>query len=143
MTIPVWVLLFFALWTLLLLVVSVGVYRLSRIFTGRSSAREFAFPDLDQSDRHRRATRAHLNCVENLPVFGAIVLAITVSDLHSPLLDCLAITFLAARIMQSLIQLSFRQTGRVTMFRFGFFVVQLICMFWMGAYVLWKGMGSG
>jgi uncharacterized MAPEG superfamily protein len=136
MTIPVWVLLFFALWTLVLLVISVGVYRLWRIFTGRSPVRDYAFPDVDQSEWHRRASRAHLNCVENLPIYGAIVLAVVVSGLRSPLLDKLAITFLAARIVQSLIQLSFRQTGRVTMVRFSFFVVQLVCMIWMGMLVI-------
>lgn len=143
MTIPVWVLLFFALWTLILLVISVGIYRLSRIFTGRCSAREYAFPDLDHSEWHRQATRAHLNCVENLPIYGAIVLAMVVSDLRSPLLDALAITFLGARLVQSLIHLSFRQRSRVVMFRFGFFVVQLICMLGMGGFIVLKGFGLG
>ena len=136
MSIPVWVLLLFALWTLLLLIVSVGVYRLGRIYTGKTTAREYAFPDLDQSDWHRRATRAHLNCVENLPIYGAIVLAIVVSGSRSPMLDLLAEIFLASRVIQSLIQLSFTQTGRVTMYRFMFYVVQLICMIWMGVLVI-------
>jgi uncharacterized MAPEG superfamily protein len=142
MTIPVWVLLLFALWTLLVLIVSVGTYRLSRIFKGQSRVREYAFPDLDKSDWHRRATRAHLNCVENLPVYGAIVVVIVISDLHSMVLDRLAVVFLAARIAQTLTHLLLPQTGRVTILRFVFFTVQLICMLWMGSFVVWKTYGS-
>ena len=66
MTIPVLVLLAFAAWTLLTLFGSVGVYRWSRILTGRAS---IARADLPQgSEWYQRAVRAHMNCVENLPV---------------------------------------------------------------------------
>lgn len=136
MTIPVWVLLFFAFWTLLTLVGSVGGYRLGKIFTGRARARDFSFPDLEQSDWHRRATRAHLNCVENLPVFAAIVVAMIASGVRSPTLDRLAVAFLVARILHTTAQLAFRQTGRVTTVRFGLFTIQLICMFSMGLYIV-------
>jgi hypothetical protein len=41
MTIPMWVLLGFAAWTLALLIGSVGVYRWSLILTGRASVSEW------------------------------------------------------------------------------------------------------
>lgn len=47
MTIPMWVLLAFAAWTLAVLMGSVGVYRWSRILTGRASLREWR-PDVPQ-----------------------------------------------------------------------------------------------
>ncbi len=50
MTVPVWVLLLFAAWTLLLLFLTVGYFRWSRILTGRATIREWR-PDEDQGNR--------------------------------------------------------------------------------------------
>ena len=75
MTVPVWMLLGFATWTVLLLLTTVGVYRWSRILTGRAPIREFRADRVEGEEWYKRAMRAHANCVENLPVFGAIVFA--------------------------------------------------------------------
>ncbi|HET6416660.1 MAG TPA: MAPEG family protein, partial [Polyangiales bacterium] len=83
MSIPVWVLLAFAVWTLLVLVLTVGIYRWGLIFAGRVQVKEFRADQIEGSDRYRRSMRAHLNCVENLPVYGAIVLVIVVSGAQS------------------------------------------------------------
>jgi hypothetical protein len=59
MNMPVLVLLGFAAWTLLTLFASIGVYRWSRILTGRASIAEWR-ADLPQgSDWDQRAMRAH------------------------------------------------------------------------------------
>ena len=101
MNVPVLVLLGFAAWTLLMLFGSIGVYRWSRILTGRASIAEWR-ADLPQgSDWYQRAMRAHMNCVENLPVYAAIVVALMAKGLQSPLMDRLAITILVARIGQT------------------------------------------
>jgi uncharacterized MAPEG superfamily protein len=76
MTIPVLVLLGFAGWTLLTLFGSIGVYRWSRILTGRVSIAEWRADVPQGSDWYRRAMRAHMNCVENLPVYTAVVVAL-------------------------------------------------------------------
>src|SRR5262249_47896055 len=90
MNVPVLVLLGFAAWTLLTLFGSIGVYRWSRILTGRASIAEWR-ADLPQgSDWYQRAMRAHMNCVENLPVYAAIVVALMATGLQSPLMDRLA-----------------------------------------------------
>ena len=68
----------FATWTLLLLMATVGVYRWSRILTGRVEVRNFRADQVEGEDWYKRAMRAHANCVENLPVFGAIVFALYV-----------------------------------------------------------------
>ncbi|HKJ89202.1 MAG TPA: MAPEG family protein, partial [Gammaproteobacteria bacterium] len=83
MSIPVWVLLAFAGWTLLILLATVGIYRWSRILTGRATVREWRADQEQGSDWYRRAMRAHMNCVENLPVYGAIVVAILATGLES------------------------------------------------------------
>ncbi|MDZ7748100.1 MAG: MAPEG family protein [Halofilum sp. (in: g-proteobacteria)] len=135
MSIPVWVLLAFAGWTVLALLASVGVYRWSRILAGQASIREWR-ADLPQGDeRYRRAMRAHANCVENLVVYGAIVVAIVASGVQAAVLDTLALILIVARVCQTLVHVVLEQSEPVAAARFGFFFVQLVCMVAMGAYV--------
>lgn len=135
MAIPIWVLLGFAGWTLLLLLNTVGIYRWRRILAGRATIREWRADEVQGDERYRRAMRAHMNCVENLPVYGAIVVAAIVAGVHSPILDALALVLLAARILQSSIHVAFEPTEALAGARFGFFAIQVVCMIWMGVYV--------
>jgi uncharacterized MAPEG superfamily protein len=135
MPIPVWVLLGFAAWTLIVLFTTVGVYRWSRILTGRASIAEWRADQQQGSERYRRAIRAHLNCVENLPVYIAIVVASLAAHITSPILDGLAIAILLARICQSLIHVLVEQTNLIAGIRFAFFFVQVLCMMAMGILV--------
>ena len=132
MPIPVWVLLGFAAWTLFILFVTVGVYRWIRILTGRATIAEWRADERQGSEWYRRAVRAHLNCLETLPVYTAIVVALLTAHVNSPILDGLAITILVARICQSSIHLLVEQTNTVAAIRFAFFFVQVICMIAMG-----------
>ena len=136
MSIPVWVLLAFAVWTMLVLMLTVGIYRWGLVFAGRAEVKEFRADRVEGSDWYRRSMRAHLNCIENLPVYGAIVLVIVVSGAGSSTLDILALTLMGARVMQTLIHVSFVQTNFVAVLRFGFFFVQLICMLSMAALIV-------
>jgi uncharacterized MAPEG superfamily protein len=136
MSIPVWVLLAFAVWTMLVLMLTVGIYRWGLVFAGRAEVKEFRADRVEGSDWYRRSMRAHLNCVENLPVYGAIVLVIVVSGAGSSTLDILALTLMGARVMQTLIHVAFVQTNFVAVLRFGFFFVQLICMLSMAAMIV-------
>ena len=88
MTVPVWMLLGFAAWTVILLSATVGVYRWCRILTGRVQIRDFRADQVEGEDWYRRAMRAHANCVENLPVFGAIVLALYAGKRDRHLCEC-------------------------------------------------------
>ena len=126
MTIPVWMLLGFAAWTVLLLLSTVGIYRWSRILTGRIPIGAFRADRVEGDDWDLRSMRAHANCVENLPIFGAIVLALHVAAIQSPTVDLLAISILAARIAQSLVHVCLVQTNTVAAVRFVFFLVQLL-----------------
>jgi len=141
MPIPVWVLLGFAAWTLLILFTTVGVYRWSRIFTGRSEISEWRADELQGNDWYRRAVRAHLNCVENLPVYAAIVVALLAARAGGPIKDGLAITILAARICQSSIHLLMEQTNTVAAIRFAFFFAQAISMIAMGSLIALSAQG--
>jgi uncharacterized MAPEG superfamily protein len=84
MTVPTWMLLGFAAWTVLRLLSTVGAYRWSRILTGSVPIREFRADHVEGEDWYRRSMRAHANRIENLPVFGAIVLALYVAGVGGP-----------------------------------------------------------
>ena len=132
MPIPVWVLLGFAAWSLLVLFTTVGVYRWSRILTGRTAIAAWRADEPQGSEWYPRAIRAHLNCVENLPIYTAIVVALLAARVTSPIVEGFAITLLVARICQSSIHLLFEQTNTIAAVRFAFFFVQAVCMIAMG-----------
>jgi uncharacterized MAPEG superfamily protein len=107
-TIPMWVLLAFAAWTLCVLCATIGVYRWSRIFAGRATIREWRADAAQGAQWYQRAMRAHMNCVENLPVYGAVALAAFVAGVSGPATDVLALAFLAARMLQSIVHVALR-----------------------------------
>jgi uncharacterized MAPEG superfamily protein len=134
MTTPVWVLLLFAAWTLLLLTGTIGYFRWSRILTGRATIREWRPDEVQGTDWYKRAMRAHANCVENLPIYTAVVIALLVTGASSPWLDLLAIILLIARIAQSTLHIGPTQTEMVACARFNCYAVQIVCMIIMGAW---------
>ena len=131
MTVPIWMLLGFAAWTVLLLLTTVGVYRWTRILTGRVPISEFRADRVEGLDWYKRAMRAHANCVENLPVFGAIVFALYAGNVAGTLVDRLAMAILTARVLQSTLHVSVVQTDRVVAVRFAFFIAQIIAFLWL------------
>ena len=135
MTIPQWVLLGFAAWTLMTLMATVGLYRWSRILTGRAAISQWRANEQQGSEWYCRAMRAHANCVENLPVYGAVVLCATAAQVNDGVLNVLAPILLGARILQTVTHLSFRQTDQIAALRFTFFFVQVVCMLAMGIHV--------
>lgn len=136
MILPVWMLVGFAAWTVLLLLATVGVYRWSRILTGRVAIRNFRADQIEGADWYKRAMRAHANCVENLPVFGAIVFGLYVGNVTGALVNALTVAVLVARIMQSMVHVCFVQTNAVASVRFGFFFVQIVSFLWLTGILL-------
>jgi uncharacterized MAPEG superfamily protein len=132
MSVPVFVLLGFAMWTLLTLFGSIGVYRWSRILTGRASISEWRADAPQGSEWYQRAMRAHMNCVENLPIFGALVVALMATGLQSPSIDALSITLLIARIGQTLVHIGAPPTNFWAALRFALFFTQIVCMISIG-----------
>jgi uncharacterized MAPEG superfamily protein len=128
----------FAAWTVLLLMATVGVYRWSRILTRRVEIRNFRADQVGGDDWYKRAMRAHANCVENLPVFGAIVFALYVGNVTGGLVNVLAIAILIARMLQSLVHVCFVQTNTMASIRFAFFAVQIIGFLWLIGIILTK-----
>ena len=135
MSIPVWAVLAFATWTITILMLGVGVYRWSLILAGKAELKSFPGDEQHGSPLYRRVVRAHANCVENLPVFAAIVLAIQVSGAQSSTLDVLSLGVVAARVGQTSAHLSSGSNAAIAV-RFTFLSVQLAAFVWMGALVV-------
>ena len=136
MNISVMVLLGFAAWTLLTLFGSIGIYRWSRILTSRASIAEWQ-ADLPQgSEWYRRAMRAHMNCVENLPIYTGLIVAILATGVKSPVIDGLSIAMLAARIGQTTVHIALRSTNSAATLRFVLFAFQVVCMISIGVVIV-------
>lgn len=135
MSIPVAALLAFALWTITLLAMTIGIVRWGMIFSGKAELKSFPGDEAHGSPFYRRATRAHANCIENLPVFAAIVIAIEASGLSAPTLDALAIAVVVARVGQTTAHLSSGSNFAIGI-RFSFLMVQLTAFFWMAALIV-------
>ncbi|MFT5686058.1 MAG: putative MAPEG superfamily protein, partial [Myxococcota bacterium] len=84
----------------------------------------------DVSPFAMRLSRAHANCVENLPVFAAIVVVAGFAERFA-VTDPLAPVLLAARVGQSVVHLASTSYWAV-MVRFGLFVVQVGIGVWWG-----------
>ena len=136
MTIPLLVLLGFAVWTILTLFGSIGVYRWSRILTGHASIAEWRADRPQGCDWYQRAMRAHMNCVENLPIYTALVVALLGTGMQSATIDRLAIATLAARVCQTLTHIVLAPTNAATALRFAFFLAQPTCMVAIGVILI-------
>jgi uncharacterized MAPEG superfamily protein len=135
MSVPVLVLLAFAGWTLLSMCVTVGTYRWSRILGGRARVGDFSEYRIEGRGWYPRALRAHANCVENLPVYAAIVLALVATGTSAALLDGLAVILIVARVLQTTVHIALPHSDAAALLRFSLFLVQVVCMVWMGGYV--------
>jgi uncharacterized MAPEG superfamily protein len=97
-------LLLFATWTLVLMFTYVG-YRVALVLAMKKPANSWGRDDkVDDPAFIVRAKHAHLNALENLPVFAAIVLAAVALD-KTPVVDQVAAWVLYARLAQSLVHL--------------------------------------
>jgi uncharacterized MAPEG superfamily protein len=122
-----WSLLGFVLWTITVLVIGIGTPRVHAILTRRAAPKSFLADAPHGSDRYRRTMRAHMNCVENLPLYASLVLMARLIELQSQPFQLLAAAVLPARIAQSVIHIA-SGTNRAVVARFCFFCVQLACM---------------
>ena len=122
-------LLLFTAWTLVLMFLYVG-YRVALVLMMKKQANSWTRgePAADPAFVVR-AHHAHLNCVENLPIFAAIVLA-AVALGKSPVVDAVAGLYLLARIAQSVVHLISTSHWFVFL-RANLFVVQVLLSFWM------------
>jgi uncharacterized MAPEG superfamily protein len=118
----------FVAWALLLLVL-MEVIRSKLVVTKAVPANGFRPDNSNLSPFMQRLARAHANCLEGLPIFGGLMLIAVIAG-KSSVTDPLAFTFLAARILQTLIHLVSVSASAVTL-RFCAFAVQMgIGVYW-------------
>jgi uncharacterized MAPEG superfamily protein len=128
-TTPLLCLFGFILWTVALLL-AIAAVRVREILAGKARASDFTPGIPHGGDRYWRLNRAHMNCLENLPLFSAVVLTGAVIGADAPWLDRLAEFYLLARIGQSVTHIS-SGSDRAIQVRFAFFGVQLLCLLGM------------
>ena len=134
MTTPLLCLLGFAGWTILL-VVLVGAARIVEIVRGNKASNEFPSRVPHGGDRYWRMNRAHLNCVEYLPVFGALVLVAAAAGVPAGALALHSQVVLGARVVQSGAHISSGSVMAVNV-RAGMLGVQLVAFVMMGLAIL-------
>jgi uncharacterized MAPEG superfamily protein len=102
MTIPLWCLLALVVW-IVWLVVALTIVRFGHLSSG-GAVRDFGVPD----DRRLiwRLYRAHQNALENVPLFGLVVLVVTVRSVTGTAVDVLAVVYTAARIGHTLVHVA-------------------------------------
>jgi uncharacterized MAPEG superfamily protein len=127
MTVPLYCVIAFVGWTLLVVGVGIGYPRVSAVLHGRARPNEFPAEVPHGSPLYRRTMRAHANCVENLPLFASVVLVAHAAGVEAPLMDRLAVVYVGARVLQTTLHIS---SGRnlVINLRFTCFFVQLVCL---------------
>jgi uncharacterized MAPEG superfamily protein len=125
-TAPLGALLFFTVWTVGVLLLVVAPYRIGMVLLRKARPNQFPADTPHGPDWYRRAARAHLNCVENLPVFAALVVIGHEIGLRDGSFASLAQVVAAARVGQTCCHLA---SGRslVINVRFAFFAVQIGC----------------
>ncbi len=134
-----WALLGFTLWTLILLVSTIGVTRVGAVMRKEAAPNSFNPSVPHGNERYQRSMRAHLNCLENLPIFGALVLLGAITSVGGTLFQAAAFTVLPARVLQSLAHIASGR-NRAVLVRFTFFAVQLLCFAILGALLVAHGL---
>ena len=123
----------YALWAIVL-VVFIALSRVSQVMSGKAGPGDFPSGTKHGSDGYWRLNRAHLNTLENLPIFGALVLAGWVAGLDTPIFNMLATVIVVARVVQSLIHISSGSALAINL-RFLSLLVQLVCEVWMAVQI--------
>ena len=118
----------FVAWSLFLLVLMEAI-RARLVITKAVPANRFTPDNAGLSPFMQRLARAHANCVEGLPIFGGLMLVAVIAG-RTAVTDPLALVFLAARVLQSLVHLASVSSAAVKV-RFALFTVQmLIAVYW-------------
>jgi len=134
MTTPLYALMGFVFWTVGT-VLAIGAVRVSQVLAGKAAPTSFPAGQPHGSERYWRLNRAHANCVENLPLFAAVVLTGHVAGLTAGAFATAAQIYVAARVGQTLTHVASGGVFAVNV-RFAFFATQLVCLIWMALMVV-------
>jgi uncharacterized MAPEG superfamily protein len=124
----------FALWTMVI-VAAIGGWRSILVLGGKNRSNDFPAATPHGPDVYRRIHRAHLNALEVLPVFAAIVLAGYALGVDTPGVATAAQVVVGARVVQTILHVSSGAAGVVTA-RFLAFAAQLVALAYLAFEVL-------
>jgi uncharacterized MAPEG superfamily protein len=120
MTVPLWGLVIFIVWTITVVVLLLAV-RIRHLSTG-GSPKDFGIQD-DESLLWR-LFRVQANLVENLPLYTGVVFLLTVRGVSGTVVDSLVVVYIIFRLVHSLIHIA----GINPIFRLISLVIQLVCL---------------
>ncbi|MBE9182108.1 MAPEG family protein [Oculatella sp. LEGE 06141] len=120
MTVPLWGVVIFILWTIAVVVLLLAV-RIRHLAKG-GSAKDFGTPN--DASLLWRLFRVQANLVENLPLYLGVVFLLTVRAITGVAIDSLVAVYITARLLHSMIHI----TGGDPTFRLISLVVQLGCL---------------
>jgi uncharacterized MAPEG superfamily protein len=126
MTTPLFALMGFVFWTMFI-VLAIGVARVAQVASGKTAVNGFPSGQPHGTDTYWRLNRAHMNCVENLALFAAVVLTGHVTGLTAGTFATLSQVYIVARVAQSIIHVASGSAMAVNL-RFTCFVVQVGCV---------------
>jgi uncharacterized MAPEG superfamily protein len=127
-------LIFYALWAIAL-VLMVAADRVLLVLKGEARLTQFTPGAPHGTDSYWRINRAHINTVENLPIFAAIVLSGWVAGMESHAFNLLAEIVVVARILQSCIHI-LSGSAMAIQLRFTALATQIVCQVWMAVLIL-------
>jgi len=134
MTTPLYALIGFVFWTIFL-VSAIGIFRATQIMKGAVPVNGFDSGTKHGGDAYWRLNRAHMNCLENLPIFASLVLVATAIGADAPTLDNLARVIVVARVGQSVTHI-ISGSARAVQVRFTFFLAQLVAFCWFATWLV-------
>ncbi|MBD2345464.1 MAPEG family protein [Anabaena subtropica FACHB-260] len=120
MTVPLWGLAIFIIWTIAVVVFLLAV-RIRHLSTG-GSPKDFGTPN--EESLLWRLFRVQSNLVENLPLYIGVVFLLTVRGLSGTVVDSLVVVYILFRLVHSLIHIA----GLNPVFRLSSLVIQLVCL---------------
>ncbi|MBL1175208.1 MAG: MAPEG family protein [Pantanalinema sp. GBBB05] len=101
MTLPLWGLVIFILWTIAVVVLLVAV-RIRHLATG-GSPKDFGV--IDDNNLMWRLFRVQANLVENLPLYLGVVLLLVVRGISGGVVDLLVSGYITFRLLHSMIHI--------------------------------------
>ena len=120
MTLPLWGLVIFILWTISVVVLLLAV-RIRHLSTG-GSPKDFGTPN--EESLLWRLFRVQSNLVENLPLYIGVVFLLTVRGVSGTAVDWLVILYIVFRLVHSLIHIA----GINPIFRLSSLIIQLLSL---------------
>ncbi len=127
MTPPIAAAIFYAGWTLAIAALGIAAPRVVQVLLRRKPANSWTGGALEGPPLQQRITRAHANCVENLPVFAVVVFGLHLAQVSGPTIDQLAIAVAVARVGQTVVHIASGSAMAVNV-RFTFYLAQIVCI---------------